>query len=62
MTDTNELPQLLDDPEEEHAVTADIVDAVMGRLDSIDPDADEFDVGFTADTIRAAIERKYGDA
>ena len=62
MTDTDELPELLDDPEEEYAVTKDIVDVVMGRLDSIDPDADEFDVGFTGDTIQAAIERKYEDA
>lgn len=61
MTDTDELPELLDDPQEEHTVTVDIVDTVMERLDSIDPDADEFDIGLTADTIRAAIERKYGD-
>lgn len=62
MTDTNELPELLDDPEEEHAVTADIVDVVMDRLDIINPDADEFDIEFTADTIEAAIEREYGGA
>lgn len=62
MTDTNKLPELLDEPQEEHAVTADIVDAVMDRLDTINPDTDEFDIEFTAETIEAAIEREYGGA
>lgn len=34
----------------------------MDRLDTINPDTDEFDIEFTAETIEAAIEREYGGA